>query len=142
MYVLHLNAKTQKMAGLLNYFAADPNRLTRAWPATSPTMQDVLDAGIDEVDWNWFTEDLQNANITRLGDNQFRLSMRQISEKTPSVIETLLNTTNREGTPHLDLAVYETESAALYHVSGDYPPVSWTYTQPPPAPVDAAELRP
>ena len=126
MYILHINTGTEKTANLLNYLSADPARLTRQWPETIG-LTEAIDADIDPADWGWMLDDFQIAKITRLGDNQFRVAMLQISENTPAVLETLMHTNNRLGHAHLNMAAYETASERLYPVSSKYHPVPFAH---------------
>lgn len=126
MYILHINTGTEKATNLLQYLSADPKRLVKQWPETVG-LTEIIDADIDPTDWGWVLDDLQNAKITRLGDNQFRLAMPQMSENTPAAIEQLARTNNRLGHAHLNLAVYETAQERYYPVSGKYQPVPFAH---------------
>ncbi len=129
MYILHLNAGTQKTQNLLQYLSAKLGRLTTEWPETIG-LTEVLSANINADDWGWFLDDIQNANITRLGESQYRIALPQMAETTPQVIATLLSTNNRLGHSHLKFACYSTQAGRIIPVDAKQDPVPFANDNP------------
>ena len=116
-YMLHIVANTTKSIGLMDFLSADPHRLKRAWPQDHITMQDVLDAGIDQEDYNWFLNDMEHAKITRVegakwhrqdGAAHYRVVADDIQDTTPEVLSKLQAATNRLGHPYFGSAFFLT----------------------------------
>lgn len=107
-YMLHIIASTEKTKNLMDFLSADETRLKRIWPETTVSLTDARAAGIDDVSFGWFLNDIQNAEITRMQDGHYRVLADEITSTTPEVLEKLEMATNRLGHPYFGGAYFLT----------------------------------
>ena len=107
-YMLHIIASTEKTKNLMDFLSADETRLKRIWPETTVSLTDSRAAGIDDISFGWFLNDMQNAQITRMQDGHYRVLADRITSTTPEVLEKLEMATNRLGHPYFGGAYFLT----------------------------------
>lgn len=119
-FTLHIVAGTDKARNLLNHLSADPNRLQKIWPETLG-LAEAMSAGIDAQDYGWFMNDLENAQIQRLGEDQFTVFADRLTETTPEVLEQLTQLNNRLGHPFIKSACFMKANGQIHPVDSRRP---------------------
>lgn len=128
-YVVEINPGTDRCRDFFNFLSAKESQLSRAWPE-NVGLKEAMDAGINDEDYNWYIDDLQNAkSIERFdGPNgeknaRFRIEFENMSKGTPAVIEALMGMTNRQAHAHINSAVYLKKDGGAFPLSKKQEPV-------------------
>lgn len=127
-YILHVEAGTEKLQNLLGRLSANPSRLSTHWTETLG-LTEAIEAGIDEIDYGWFIDDLQNAKIEKIDKSHFVIKFNdRMNLSTPTVLETLSRTNNRLGHPHLKFACYLQQNGAITPLDSKQAPIHYEPT--------------